>query len=530
MAGKNETPRQKMIGLMYLVLTALLALQVNSTVLDKFSHIDDNLQNSASISRKDNDRLLQLIRKGVLDRGNKAEDQILVKNAMSVIEETDKVIEKIESMRNEIISITGGVNDDGQYKGAAETEKIANFALGGGDSKNGEAYELKSLLDQYVANMNKLYPDLNLPRLALDASEIDLYKNSDHKNKDFAQLNFEDTPMVAALAVLSEMKNEVMKVEEKALDKIRDQIGVEEISLDRLVAKVSAESRVVPAGAPYRAKMYIAASSSVAEPEVEANIGKVSVNNDGEGELEFIASANNFDENGLAKKVWKGKIRLQTPQGEQVFEVEEEYLVRKPALQFRSAAVQVLYRNCGNELNVQVPELGANYNPSFSARGGEIRTSGTPGLITAIPKQNNMVISVKNDGYAIGQEKFRVRSVPLPTVKLFDGNRPLDFKNGKGLPRRLNVKVIPDSDFAAFLPRDAKYRVTDWTITLASGTTQKKDPIKPRGQSADLSNLRQAARPGTRLVIEINKVQRINFENQREDVDIEPIIVNYVIN
>ena len=43
MAGGKETPRQKMIGMMYLVLTALLALQVNSAILLKFKFIDDSL-------------------------------------------------------------------------------------------------------------------------------------------------------------------------------------------------------------------------------------------------------------------------------------------------------------------------------------------------------------------------------------------------------------------------------------------------------------------------------------------------------
>ena len=44
MAGGKETPRQKMIGLMYLVLTALLALNVSKQILDAFVAIEDNIQ------------------------------------------------------------------------------------------------------------------------------------------------------------------------------------------------------------------------------------------------------------------------------------------------------------------------------------------------------------------------------------------------------------------------------------------------------------------------------------------------------
>ena len=47
MAGGKETPRQKMIGMMYLVLTALLALNVTKEILDAFIAIEKNITNSA---------------------------------------------------------------------------------------------------------------------------------------------------------------------------------------------------------------------------------------------------------------------------------------------------------------------------------------------------------------------------------------------------------------------------------------------------------------------------------------------------
>lgn len=44
MAGGKETPRQKMIGMMYLVLTALLALNVSKSILDAFVSLEENIQ------------------------------------------------------------------------------------------------------------------------------------------------------------------------------------------------------------------------------------------------------------------------------------------------------------------------------------------------------------------------------------------------------------------------------------------------------------------------------------------------------
>ena len=44
MGGGNESPRQKMIGMMYLVLTALLALNVSKSILESFVAIEENIQ------------------------------------------------------------------------------------------------------------------------------------------------------------------------------------------------------------------------------------------------------------------------------------------------------------------------------------------------------------------------------------------------------------------------------------------------------------------------------------------------------
>ena len=54
MAGTKETPRQKMIGMMYLVLTALLALQVTSAILEKFVLLNNSLEQSTGAANKVN--------------------------------------------------------------------------------------------------------------------------------------------------------------------------------------------------------------------------------------------------------------------------------------------------------------------------------------------------------------------------------------------------------------------------------------------------------------------------------------------
>ena len=528
MAAKNQSPRQKMIGMMYMVLTALLALQVSNTVLDKFQLIDESLSQSAGFSRSDNRSIMNNIRDAVSKRNNKAEDLRYQTLAEEVMTETQTVLDEIEGFRAEIIEATGGLDEEGNYKGASSDSEVMNIALGPGDSRSGRAYQLKELLDQYRDKVNSYDSSLHIEPLALGAAEIDRYLGTEHENKDFAQLNFYNTPTVAALAVLSQIKTEVIKSETRALETLAAHVGAEEIPVDRVVPVVSPESKVVPLGTPYRANMVVAAYSSVAKPVYESDAGTIEVNESGQGQIEFIASARDFDETGKARRVWRGSITLKTPRGDTTFTVEEEYYVSKPTMQVIAGSVSALYLNCGNQLNVQVPELGANYSPDFRIEGADLIESREKGKITLVPNAKDVNMVVNNNGYFIGEQAFKVRRIPKPTIKLMSGSRELDLRNGGNAPRSLNLRVIPDADFAEFSPRDARYRVTKWEFTLARGNR----PVAQEtftDPDANIGNLMRNAQAGDRIIVDVKEVKRRNFRDDLESVNMGYQIFSYTV-
>jgi len=118
MAGGKETPRQKMVGLMYLVLTALLALQVSNTILDKFVFIDDSLQYSVDITRKNTDKQIKGGADLVEKQGNSPKDVALLKKAEEVKKKSDEVYAYITKVRQDLIKMTGGIDEKGAYVGA----------------------------------------------------------------------------------------------------------------------------------------------------------------------------------------------------------------------------------------------------------------------------------------------------------------------------------------------------------------------------------------------------------------------------
>jgi hypothetical protein len=106
-------------------------------------------------------------------------------------------------------------------------------------------------------------------------------------------------------------------------------------------------------------------------------------------------------------------------------------------------------------------------------------------------------------------------------VRLTSRGQELNQKAGESISRlrSLEVKAVAEEGFAQFLPKDAQYRVTDWTITLARGNRPVGTPIKATSEKVNLSGLLGAAKPGDRLVVEVKEVQRMNFRRQIEKVN-----------
>ena len=208
-----------------------------------------------------------------------------------------------------------------------------------------------------------------------------------------------------------------------------------------------------------------------------------------------------------------------------------EYFVAKPVIQVQSAAVQALYLNCGNELNVQVPALGSAYNPSFSAKGATAFPGSKKGLVTVVPSAKEVTLNVSSGGTFIGSEQFRVRGIPLPTIVVKAGGRPIDLKTGVPAPgpRSITVEAIPDESFAQFLPKDANYRVTEYDVFLGRGS-RPVTSLKSNSPVLNLAQLAQQAKAGDRIVIEIKEVQRMNFRKQIETVRLPSTVFNIQLN
>jgi gliding motility-associated protein GldM len=516
MASANETPRQKMIGMMYLVLTALLALNVNSAILQKFKLIDDSLVDVNEKTDKAADGTVKGIQEAVAKNRNQAADQQVLKQSEEIREKTKEMVAYIDQVRDKLITATEN-SKAGEFHNMEATDKVAITMLGG--AKNGLAYPLKDKLNGYADYIKQYVPDA--APLALDAKVDPKVTDKEQKNKNFAEFNFENTPVVAALAVLSQKETEVLKYQADALQKQAEKVGAKTIVFDKLGAFASAESNTVAAGTKYKAELFLTAAASGLKQNMTYNGSPLAVDpKTNHGKIEFTARPGNFDAAGNAKANWTGSIRINQNGRDTTFRVTVPYTVTKPVMQIQSASVQALYYKCGNKLSVQVPALGAQYQPSFSASGASVIT-GQKGEVTLVPNAREVTLNVSSGGNAIGSQNFKVRPIPNPTIECFVGGSKANEKQGTpGTSiRTITLRAIPDPGFATFLPEDARYRVSRFTAVLARGKRPVVGPKTINGAQGDMSDMVNAYREGDRLYIEVLGVQRNNFQGQVEDVN-----------
>ena len=521
MAGGKETPRQKLIGLMYIVFLAMLALSASATIIQKFIFLNSSLEQGVANAKTLNDSKIEGLKKAV--EKNPRYSGVL-DQAKLVKDKSEAVIKYIQDLKEEVVKKSGGRDEEGNYAGAKSTDELAEMMLGPSGAKNrGKALELKKKLDAYVTEMNAM-TGKNYAFLALDGKEDPMFKkDKDQKNKSFGELSFEETPMIAGLAVMSDKQARIANMEAEVLAGLATKVGAKDFKFDVIRGTYSALSSTVAAGTDYEADMYVTAQSSAIVPTMKFKGSAVKVEN-GIGHIKFRAAAGSYDKEGNSKQNWEGQIVMPKPDGEgdTTFIVKGEYVVAKPVIDVKSAAVQALYENCGNPLNIQVPALGATYQPSFSASNASVVNGGDKGQVIIVPNSRNKVaISVSSGGSSIGKVEFDVRAVPRPTLEIRQGGAPVNMRQGLNAPgpAALEIVPIPDPSFAGALPKEARYRTASGEIVLARG----KSPVTRVAIGANgvnLASLRSQARAGDRIVIEVKTVQRRNFRDATEDIAI----------
>ena len=460
----------------------------------------------------------------------------MLDKATKVRQETSALISELESIKNDMIEISGGLTENGALVGAKNQDAFSIYMI---QQKKGRI--LKKRLNVYASMLGVETASLeDFPPIAKDAMDYDEFKDDpSQRQKNFSQLFFESTPVGAGLSSMSQLQSEILQYETRALKILGEQVGIKDIDFDQVFLLIRPESNIVAVGGKYIAEMFIGASSSAFSPEMavdgkEIPVDTMAIGNSSIkfGRVEFTVSSGGTSVPGTPykRKTFIAEITL----ADSVYRDTVEYFTIQPVMQISSRALSALWKNCANDLSVQVPALGNAYNPFISTTNADKIMRQGRGNITIIPTSNRSVkMTVSNAGMVIGTETFRVKSIPLPNYKFKLGNAEIDMEKGilaSAVRGRLTIEAEAETNFKTDVPNDARYRIERVEITLRAGTTAKSQ-IKENSGRVTLRKIQTAQpRSGNYLVIKIARVSRVNFRGDREPVNARGLIYNIPIN
>lgn len=472
MAHERLSPRQKMIGMMYLVLTAMLALNVSKEAVEAFKKVDKGLTQTIANYAIKNDLIYKEFDRAAAE--NPAKAGKYKSTAYAVKERADEVFNFIQGLKIEIINTAEGEGNPAvrgdeiiidEIKKIDENNVPSQILLGA--NENGKANDLKALLSEYREFLISALEGKNPS--AEEALRTSL-KTEDGVNEDgevepWANLNFQTLPLVAVICILSEYQLSVRNGETEVLNYLYSQIDAASFKFNKLVPIVIPNSNYVQMGSEYEASVFISAIDTTQKPIITlAGGSQLEVDDMGRGIYKAKATS-------TGSKKWGGVISLKAPDGSmKEYPFDAEYNVGESTVIVSPTAMNVMYAGIPNPIDVSVPGVSPN-NIFVSVQNGSLTTDrvknskgqvfkGMYAVRPNGPNQNvQILVSANINGKKISYApyEFRVKRLPKPEAQFAQ-------KNGGSIDKAVLAAqqgvfaVMPDFDF------DLTYKVTGFTI------------------------------------------------------------------
>lgn len=515
MAGSKETPRQKMIGMMYLVLTALLALNVSKDILDAFVVVNEGLEENLVSSRQKNGAIYSEFDLAKQVDPVKATQRW--QQAQLVKTQSESVHLFIEALKKQLFQETEGIEPD-----VADTIRLdqldkkdnfdipTNILIGESeDGSAGKARELYTQLNNYRQELLNLVGDSPENQTNIGLSMPD--HHSAEGDLSWEMHNFYHTPLAASITILSKLQNDVKNAEYYTISRLLESVTKAEFPIDTIAARVMPNSNYVLLGQDYEADVFLAAFSSTRDPQIL--LGNL---NESQNNLASVTDSVPVDR-GMGKLrvptnregvfTYQGMINYTTQSGEvKHYPFESEYIVARPSLTVSATKMQVFYRGVTNPISLSVPGV-AQENVSASISGGNQLIRNSDGSYSvkvsrnSPPKVNISVSAKLPDGSSMnmGQVEFKIKRLPTPFGKVGRTTTTAVVRKEILLAyKRVNATYPEDFSF------DLGVRVKSFKMTflLRGGkTTDEKNT-----QNGEFTDRMKAAigglRTGERVIIE----------------------------
>ncbi len=472
MAHEKLSPRQKMIGMMYLVLTAMLALNVSKEAVDAFKKVDKGLTLTVKNYALKNNLLYADFDRAAAENPAKAGKYRT--SAFEVKERADELFNYLQQLKIEIITeaketyaINGTEIDVDTIKKIDENNIPSQILIGA--NEDGKAFGLKTLI---IAYRELLIGKLEGGNQTAENAILSSLNTDDGKDpggdpEKWENLTFHNLPLIACITILSKMQVDVRNAETEVLNYLYTQIDASSFKFNKLKAIVIPTSTYVTVGSTYEAQVFISAQDTTQQPEIKVGDLVLPLDDAGRGIYTVRATS-------VGNKPWGGVINMRAPDGSiKPYEFESSYYVGEPNVVVSATAMNVMYKGLDNPVDVSVPGVSPDkikirvVNGTYSqkkvqnARGEFFR-----GNWSVSPDQvgrNVQVIVSTEDasGKASSHAPIEFRVKPLPTpIASFGGKSSGKISKAEAVSQQgVFASMGADFDF------ELKYDIMGFTVS-----------------------------------------------------------------
>lgn len=489
MALGRETPRQRMIGILYLVLLALLALNVPDSILDAFKNINNSLETSKSNVNTAVQQLFAAFENTKLKEEPARAKPIYdkAKKAQGIIGELDKYI---VSLKEEFVKQGGGYDEEKGDLVKRENEDISpNLMI---NEKKGTL--LKDKINDTRAKLLALLTpeEQKMVSFSLEAKNPEKSVNG---KKSWEEINFgSGTPLTAAMTILTKIQTDAQNAESDVVKIILGKMDQAVVNLDKFAAVAVAPTSYLVQGQPYKAEVFLTASDSKSQPAISVNGAALQIV-DGKGVYSVPTNRE-----GIFS--WSGVIKVKQTDGsfKEYRTPQQTYQVARPSAVVSPDKMNVLYIGVNNPISVSAPGTPTD-KVRVSMSGGSISGAGGGKYNVRVSSPGTAHISVSAEVapgkvQTLSSTEFRVKRIPDPIAK-FAGKTGGSMATVALKAQNALFAKLDNFDF------DATFKVTKFTMIIAKPRADAIVLSTSGGQlSSSMSSALNGIVPGTRVIFD----------------------------
>lgn len=471
--------------MMYLVLTALLALNVSREVMDAFYEVMVGQEASIETVEKQNANIYAAFEAAFAENPEKTREWR--DKANDVRQKSDAMYARIDAIKAEVIERAGGSDeesgDDGKPKKMDDLETAPNYFI---VEQNGTA--LRNELAAYRDFLKSETSENTLLTASLDKTFDFSDQQYDGATISWEQSKFEHYPLISVLTFLTKMQSDIRTSEANVIDYLQANIGKSDLKFTGVKEMIMPKSTFVTQGGVYEADVFLAAYDETQEPRIFVDGEELPVENIVNGVGKVTLPANKIGENK-----WNGEIIIRQNGQDISYPFERTYNVAPPNVVIAATKMNVLYRGVDNPLEISVPGVDP---ANIIVSNPQIKKDGKGNYIADVIRFRGGEIDVKvsvRDGEttkSMGSKKYRIKNLPDAAGEIFGKTEGLMSAN---LIKKAKV--------------EAKFNNFDFELPLKVNSFQiivpPFAPIDCRGNTLS-SNAKAAldkAKPGTPVII-----------------------------